>query len=499
MKLLVERMTFNLPHWSSSGSNTMKPGKTARGDRKPYRKVAVIGAAALVLLFSAGCGHHESESSGPETPPEVETVYPHVTTLTRRVEQPGHLLSYETTPIYTKIAGYAEDVNVDIGDKVEEGKVLTTLYVPEVKTDVRIKKARIEEAEADVVQAKENLEAAEANVKTWIAQVREAIAAVSRAEADYRRWASEYDRDKTLLEKGVFDKQTLDEALHQLKVSEAALEEMRAKKSAADASLSESRAKRNKAKADVRVSEAKLEVDKAQYQYAVDWYSYATLKAPYTGIVTKRNVHKGHFLQPVNSGSTSKAADPLFVVMRTDVMRVTVEVPETDASLIKVGDKAVVRLQALSGREVEGTVTRFSWSFDDRARTQRVEIHVPNPNGDLLRPGMYANITILAKRPHTTILPREAVLNDILANGDQSYCYVVEKDGKVKKTFLRLGVQGDEGLEVIQKSTDQKRWENVTGREAVVTTNPGSLLDGQVVQAKPAKAQWTEKGLRASR
>ncbi len=60
-------------------------------------------------------------------------------TLTRFIEQPGYLKAYETTPIYTKIAGFAEEPKVDIGDKVKKDELLVKIWIPEVVTDLAVK------------------------------------------------------------------------------------------------------------------------------------------------------------------------------------------------------------------------------------------------------------------------------------------------------------------------------------------------------------------------
>ena len=76
------------------------------------------------------------------------------------------------------------------------------------------------------------------------------------------------------------------------------------------------------------------------------------------GVVTRRNFDTGHLTMPGASG------DPLFVVARSDVVTVSVGVPEADAPLVGVGDPAEVRLQVLDGRTFKGKVTRTSWSLD---------------------------------------------------------------------------------------------------------------------------------------
>ncbi len=204
-------------------------------------------------------------------------------------------------------------------------------------------------------------------------------------------------------------------------------------------------------------------------------------------MVTLRNVHTGHFLQPANSGTTTMSSDPLFVLMRTDIIRVTVQVPEYDAPLVQDGDPAFVRLQAMPGAEFTGTVTRNSVSFDNKTHTLRAEVHLKNPKGQL-HPGMYANVTIVSRVSGALTLPPAAILSDILANKDQPYCFLVE-DSKARKTLLEVGVRGEEGVQVLRKLGREGKWEDLTGHEAVVVGNPGALLDGQAVEVQPPEGR----------
>jgi RND family efflux transporter MFP subunit len=231
-----------------------------------------------------------------------------------------------------------------------------------------------------------------------------------------------------------------------------------------------------------------LGVCQSDYDEHKAWLSYATIRAPYDGKVVLRNVHTGHFVQPANTGSANKMAEPLFVVMREDIMRCTFQVPEYDAVLAKRGSKAIVRCDnAIKNRDFEGTVTRTSWALDNSARTVLVEVEIENKTGEL-RPGMYANVTIMAKLPNAWTLPNEAVLND----GKQDYCYRCE-GGKAIKTPLKLGVDTAYRTEVLKKQTKMVRagdpipWEDLDGNEQIIISNPNSLLNGQDVTLEPSK------------
>ena len=102
---------------------------------------------------------------------------------------------------------------------------------------------------------------------------------------------------------------------------------------------------------------------------------------------------------------------------------------------------------------------------------------------------MYANVTILAKLRNAWSLPPAAVMNDILANGDPSYCFVVE-DGKAHKMFLQVGARCGEGLQVLRKQmAGNDKWEDITGQESVVVVNNTALQEGQAVQIRASEAR----------
>ena len=459
---------------------------------KPRRSITTIvsltGFVLISSLTATGCGH-KADAAPSETQVQVvkvSTISPIRKDLTREVDQPGHLKPYEQTPIYTKIAGFAKEPRFDIGDRVKKGELLVDLFVPEVIQDLRVKAARVDQAKADLKQAKEAANAAKAGREAARADVQAKLASIQSAEAQVKRWQAEDVRSHKLMDKHIFDQQTTDEVTNQLRASEALRDEAKAKYGSAQAMFEQASANYSKSQADIDVADASVAVAQATHDQWRDWLAYAQITAPYDGVITLRNVHDGHFLQPSNSGSTSKAAEPLFVVMRTDIMRCTVEVPEKDAPLVKEHDKVVVHIQAIPGVEFQGEVTRFSYSFDDRSRTLRVEVHLKNPD-NALRPGMYANVTIFAKLKNTWTLPASAVMNDILADGDRDYCFMVE-NGKVYKTFLEIGTRGDEGVQVLRKQRAQGKKEDITGKELVVITNPKALQNGQEVELQSAEA-----------
>jgi HlyD family secretion protein len=463
-------------------------GKKAHADRAS-RMLLLVGsaiAASAFVVVGSGCSH-ESAASPVESQkePTVAVITPTHETIHRLIKQPGYIKSYEETPIYTKIAGFVEDVKVDIGDHVKKGELLAKLWVPEMVQELKLKEARVKQAKADLVQALEGQNAAEANVDTVKAQVVEADAGIRLVAAEVKRWDSEYVRSKKLFTQGVYDKQTVDEALHQVEASAANLEKVKAKLASMKAAAIESVAKRDKSKADVEAARAKVEVTEADAREYTAWLDYQNIRAPYDGVITERNIHTGHYVQSIEA-STNKAARPLFDMVRMDLMRITIQVPEADAVLVKTGTPALITVQGLLGREISSKVTRCSWSLDEHARTLWVEVHIANPTEEL-RPGMYAYATLLGEVPNSLSVPSEALVDE----GDRQYLLTVE-NGKVARTYVKVGYHTDKMVQLLKKQlrTDGKEgdWVNFKGNELIVARNPESLLDGQTVVTEKAEA-----------
>jgi multidrug efflux pump subunit AcrA (membrane-fusion protein) len=132
-----------------------------------------------------------------------------------------------------------------------------------------------------------------------------------------------------LVKDRVIDAQSRDETRNQCRAAEAALEEADARAQSAEAARAEAAAKRDKADADLAAACNRLALAESNERRMRAMLAYARITAPFDGVVTDRRVHTGHFLQSAAGGSKG---EPLFVVVRTDRVRVFVEVPEADAS-----------------------------------------------------------------------------------------------------------------------------------------------------------------------
>jgi RND family efflux transporter MFP subunit len=319
----------------------------------------------------------------------------------------------------------------------------------------------VAQANAQIVQANAAVDVARAMVETAEAKVAATQAAVMRATADVARWKSESARIDELAERSAVSRKVADETLNQLRAAEGAKQEIEAQVKSSQAAVREAKAKLAAAKADVDAAIARLAVVQADHDRAKALSDYAVIKAPYDGIVNQRFIHAGHFVQPATTGRDQ----PLFVVLHSEAVRVVIHVPETDAGYVNQGDPATIIVKSLDNKQFTGTIRRVASALDEKTRTLRAEVELPNTTGELV-PGMYCYVSILvAKRADTLLIPVTAVFVD---QGKPSCCAIA--NGHVARMPLELGLRANGDVEVLS---------GLTGNESIVPKNPASLRAGQ--------------------
>ncbi len=441
----------------------------------------------LLLVVTTGCHKGTPPGEPIAVAPAVRLVKPQRRDLHHTVGQPGYIYAYEQTSLYPKIAGYIEKWYVDIGKPLKKGELLADLYVPELHARYREKKAQVVLSEEQVRQAERLVEVASSNVQVASADVLQARADVQKYEADVERWESEVKRLAGLSR--IVDVQVLEESKKQLKTATASRSASAAAVKAAEARELARKADLAKARVDVAVARARVQVDKAAEEDLAALVGYTHLHAPYDGIVITRNANTGDYVEPrygdesaPRAGYASEVSThgtPIYVVARTDLVRVFVDVPEMEAQYVKRGTPAHVRVQALDDADIPGTVARTSWALDFRSRTLRAEIDLPNDGARLL-PGMYAFGEVEIERKNVLSLPKGAVVE----SGNENVCYLHE-EGRAVRTPVQVGIRTDQWVEVFRKKVHGK-WVEFSGNEEVLLGDLGDLRDGEKVRVSPA-------------
>jgi multidrug efflux pump subunit AcrA (membrane-fusion protein) len=459
-----------------------------------------LGGVLLAFLAVPGCSKPKIVATSVAEPPAVELIQPQVKTIKRVVGQPSFVESYERTSIYPKVTGYIEKWNVDIGDKVKKGDVLATLFVPELREDWETKKATVQLDKERVDLALKLVEVAKADVEAAKARLDEAKAILEKYQADVDRWDSEVKRLKREVDRGVVDPQVLLESQNQHRANVAARDAAKATIMKAEAELLSKKATLSEDIVDVGVERARVAVAESDAKRLKAWVDYLTLPAPYDGVVVARNANTWDFVLPGAGDPTadhnaphlspSGKAAPIYVVDRTDIVRIFVDVPEHDANYVQIGTKASVQIKGYRDHWIPATVTRTSWALNVKSRTLRAEIDLPNAGSQIL-PGMYAYGKVIIERPNVQALPVAA----LTSVGEKTYYWRYEK-GHAVRTEIQTGVSDGEWIEVTNrqlppKATGEEPWGPIDGSEQVIVGDLSILTDGGSVKVgdRPAEGE----------
>ena len=193
--------------------------------------------------------------------------------------------------------------------------------------------------------------------------------------------------------------------------------------------------------------------------------------APFTGVLTRRNVDPGAL---INAGA-GVAGRELFDIARVDPLRVFTSVPQAYATSITVGESTAITLQEFPGQKFMGKVARTAEAIDPTTRTLLTEVDVPNKDGRLL-PGSFGQLHFtVAVNVNKVTVPVNAML--FRAEGPQ--VAVVSPDGKIQLRHISIGRDYGTTLEILG---------GVSPSDQIIINPPDSLEDGQqvnVAQAPP--------------
>jgi len=169
--------------------------------------------------------------------------------------------------------------------------------------------------------------------------------------------------------------------------------------------------------------------------------SFKNVYAPFSGVLTRRNVDPGAL---INSGAQA-AGKELFDIARVDPLRVYVSVPQAYAPQMKIGAKATVTLQEFPGQKFAGVIARTADAIDPGTRTLNTEVDVPNKDGKLL-PGSFGQVHFATG----TSVPRITIpVNAMLFRAEGPRVAVVDKDGKVHLVPISIGRDFGATLEIL--------------------------------------------------
>lgn len=405
----------------------------------------------LTGVFVVSCFSLNQAAAQQNSGVRAEIMKPEKRKVIRKLKLPATLIADEQVDLYAKTSGYIDQINVDIGSRVKKGDVLTTISVPEMKDELQ--------------QIHAILKAKQARVRAMTAKATQVQRTVDTTRSEVLRYKAQYNLDalnlrrrEELREANAIPEQALDEARSASSVSKAQLQIAEAKVKGAEASY-------QAVIADVEVAESDVMVARANESRLKTMMDYATIKAPFDGIITKRQVDHGTFVRSAAEGTTMF----LLTIAKTDRIRVVMEVSEIDAYYIRVGTTVLVNIKALGGKSYEGKVSRTAGAVRPDTRTMRVEVDLENSDG-VITPGMYAQVTvILETKADATVIKSKA----IRTKGNETVVFVVE-NGVARLRSVQIGYDDGIWAEILS---------GLQGTEDVITASGGTITPGTVVNA----------------
>jgi membrane fusion protein, multidrug efflux system len=206
------------------------------------------------------------------------------------------------------------------------------------------------------------------------------------------------------------------------------------------------------------------EVARADLRTAAVNRQYARIVAPSSGVILRRNAEPGELV--------TAGAAVLTLGSRASGTIVRAALPDRDVVRVRIGDPAVVRVDARDGRELRGTVRQIAAAADPRTGTYAVEIALDVPDG--LASGMIGRVEILpggAERLRT--VPVESLLE---ADGDRATLFALGPDGRAKRIPVEVAFVRGEQAAVRG---------GLAGVTRVVTDGAAYLNDGAAVRVLP--------------
>ncbi|MGA7765948.1 MAG: efflux RND transporter periplasmic adaptor subunit [Candidatus Sulfotelmatobacter sp.] len=340
--------------------------------------------AFLVLVLTvllASCADRSPSQPGSQSssgsPQSVSVVAVESQKLNTILGLPAQIIPYETVDIYPKVTGFIEMIRVDRGTHVRAGEVIIRLSAPELV-------AQRAQAEASFQAAQSQLSAARAKLTS--------------DEGTYEHLAA---AAKT---PGVV-------AGNDLQVAEQGAAADRAQVDAATNNV--------RAAQDVLRSVKQLE-------------SYLEIRAPFTGMVTLRNLHLGALVGPASGQS---GAQPIVQVEDLDRLRVVVPVPEAYVAGIREGQQVAFSVPAYPGTTFHAPIARIAHDVAQNTRTMSVELDVLNPDAQIT-PGSFASVEWPVQRSYPTLfVPSSAVTTDL-----QRTFVIRVRQGKAEWVDVKTGI-----------------------------------------------------------
>jgi membrane fusion protein (multidrug efflux system) len=308
---------------------------------------AALGAIAVLLLTACrgSAPAQTADKTEPAGVPTIEVVKVVERPLDVSLSLPGELAPYQTVALYSRVTGFVKSIEVDRGSRVRAGQQLAVLDAPELVAQKSEAQSKLQSAQAQLAAIRSK---AEGNASTY--EKLKAAAATPGVVAG---------NDVLLAQKAVEADQ-----------------------------------------GQIAGAEQNIEAARQALKAISEMEGYLRITAPFSGIVTERNVHPGALVGPSGGPGT---ATPIVRIVDSNRLRLVIPVPEAYTAGVTTGTSLTFAVTPYPGQMFSGTVSRISSSVDVATRTMAVELDVNNADGRLA-PGTFCQVRWPVRRSTPSLL-----------------------------------------------------------------------------------------------
>ena len=432
-----------------------------------YRKIFSVGMLAVMMFCLLGISYSQ----------EKKGIVSAVKVTAAKKEQISQQLSLtadigpqSSVTIVPKVSGTLEEIKVKLGDRVKEGEVIAKIESREFLLGVKqaeaafsatqtqwnlVKATAQTEFFSNLAQVQAALKVAQANLDKIRKGAREeeierVDAAYQQALANAETTEKNLNRARDNYEKGAISDQQFDGAQLQFKVAQAGLESAKAnldliKKGAREEDIKVVEAQVEQTQAslknleslqEAKIWEAKIKGVQAQAEQAEVALGLAkirledcTIKAPISGIISKRFVDVGAMVGP---------AQPLVSIVDIDTVKLLTHVSDEDLDKVKLTQEVEVKVGTYLNRSYQVKEINISPVMDPLSRKIEVKINISNPDY-LLKPGMFPKIKLWGEKENVLLVPKGAVVKK---EGKEQVFVVRDNRAYLQKVIVGLEKDG---------------------------------------------------------
>ncbi|HJR06806.1 MAG TPA: efflux RND transporter periplasmic adaptor subunit [Pyrinomonadaceae bacterium] len=372
------------------------------------------------------------------------------------IQSTGSLVAEETSDVASQASGQVVATPVGVGAFVRQGDVIARLNDRDARLRLQQSQAAVQQAIAGVRQAEARLGLRPGGNfdASAIPEVRGASANLEQAQAQLRLAEANEKRYRALVETGDVAVSIYDQYRTQRDTARAQVNAARQQLESAVNTARQS----NQA---IQTAEAGVASARAQVSIAQKAVADAIIRAPYAGYVSNRPVAVGEYVTP---------AAVIATVLRTNPIKLQLQVQEAEVPFITPGMGVSLEVDAHRDRKFAGRVTAVNPAIDPVSRAATVEAAVENGD-NALRSGMFATARIVRQGGnHAVFVPRAAVFSD---QNTQSYRVFVIDKGTAKLRVVQIGTEEGDTIQIIS---------GVNADETVATSNLQQLFEGARVR-----------------